>query len=384
VLLPAAAGARKPIVSYVDGGQLKLYDAETGTDIPPPNVPVPAAGFRYGMSSNGRYVFYNDADKKLHLLDRATNAQVPLPGIDVYANPAFLTVSNSGLLAFDNNINGPALVYNSATGKFQDVGFPPNSGHRQTQLSPGGGFLATTCMTNCVVNPGADSDPFLQDVNAKTDLGVPDDNNKDEEDPCVGTGGSLVGWQKGNPMQKDVFIYDRTTGAFLNLPGLNDPTLDDTHCVIDSSGGYIGFARQNSDELKLYERSSSTLIPIPARVTAPSNAANSIFSSPIAFCAGQFATIVGSEGADNLTGTPGADVIAALGGKDTVNGLAGDDVVCGGNGKDKLKGGAGKDTLRGEGGNDTLVGGKGKDRLIGGPGKHDKLRGGPGKDKVKQ
>ena len=77
----------------------------------------------------------NDAAKKLHLLDRATNAQVPLPGIDVYANPGSLSVSNTGRIAFDDNGNGPALVYESATGQFVETGLAAANGHRQTRLS---------------------------------------------------------------------------------------------------------------------------------------------------------------------------------------------------------------------------------------------------------
>jgi len=89
-------------------------------------------------------------------------------------------------------------------------------------------------------------------------------------------------------------------------------------------------------------------------------------------CAGQNATIIGTEGADTLSGTPAADVIAGLGGNDKISGLSGKDTICGGSGNDKLKGG---------GGNDMLLGQKGKDTLEGGPGAKDKLKGGPGKDK---
>jgi glucose/arabinose dehydrogenase len=91
-------------------------------------------------------------------------------------------------------------------------------------------------------------------------------------------------------------------------------------------------------------------------------------------CAGEAATISGTEGADRLAGTPGDDVIAGTGGNDTIRGLAGNDVICGGSGKDTLKGGKG---------NDKLYGQKGKDKLKGGPGK-DKLKGGTGKDKLVQ
>ena len=93
--------------------------------------------------------------------------------------------------------------------------------------------------------------------------------------------------------------------------------------------------------------------------------------------AAQAATILGSNGKDNLTGTAAADVIEALGGRDQVNGQEGDDTIHGGEGNDKLWGGddndivngdAGKDRLYGDAGNDTLNGGADQDQIWGGAG----------------
>jgi len=63
-------------------------------------------------------------------------------------------------------------------------------------------------------------------------------------------------------------------------------------------------------------------------------------------CQGKRATIVGTQGPDEITGTPRRDVIAALGGNDTVRGLSGADLICGGKGHDKLLGGPGRDRIR--------------------------------------
>jgi Ca2+-binding RTX toxin-like protein len=113
---------------------------------------------------------------------------------------------------------------------------------------------------------------------------------------------------------------------------------------------------------------------------------------PSATCRGKQATIVGTDGADQITGSRGADVIVGLGGKDKLSGLAGNDVLCGAKGNDTLKGGAGNDQLSGQKGDDKLYGQKGNDKLSGkggsdtlkgGPGK-DILKGGPGKDKQVQ
>ena len=90
-------------------------------------------------------------------------------------------------------------------------------------------------------------------------------------------------------------------------------------------------------------------------------------------CAGQAATIVGTNGADSLTGTRGRDVIVGLNGDDVIASRGGDDLVCGGYGADLLSGGAGTDQLHG--GLDRLVGDVSGTYLLG-----DVLDGGPGQD----
>lgn len=82
------------------------------------------------------------------------------------------------------------------------------------------------------------------------------------------------------------------------------------------------------------------------------------------------ATIIGTDGKDELRGTNGADVIKALAGSDFLDGRGGDD------------------TLRGNGGSDFVFGNSGDDRIFGGPGNDASrrifvgLNGGEGNDFV--
>ncbi len=99
-------------------------------------------------------------------------------------------------------------------------------------------------------------------------------------------------------------------------------------------------------------------------------------------CAGQKATIVGTDGNDSLVGTEGPDVIAALSGDDQILGLGGGDVVCGSGGRDVVSAGADDDVVKGGGGDDKLKGGGGEDRLQGKAGA-DSLKGGHGSDVLK-
>src|SRR4051794_4373853 len=78
-------------------------------------------------------------------------------------------------------------------------------------------------------------------------------------------------------------------------------------------------------------------------------------------CFGVPATIVGTDGDDDLVGTDGADVIVGRDGNDRITPGLGDDRVCAGAGNDVIGGPPGDD-LRFDG-NDLLSGGDGSDRL---------------------
>lgn len=94
-----------------------------------------------------------------------------------------------------------------------------------------------------------------------------------------------------------------------------------------------------------------------------------------ATCHGEAATIVGTEGPDDLTGTDGRDVIVGLGGDDHIESLDGDDVVCGGAGDDVIDLGSGEDLA-------VWAPGDGLDTVVGGPAHRDRLdiTGTPGDD----
>jgi Ca2+-binding RTX toxin-like protein len=76
-------------------------------------------------------------------------------------------------------------------------------------------------------------------------------------------------------------------------------------------------------------------------------------------CDGVPATIVGTNGPDEIEGTAGPDVIVALSGDDRINGGGGDDVICAGIGNDVAQGQGEDDRLFGEAGDDLLDGGEG-------------------------
>jgi hypothetical protein len=269
---PAAALAREPVISYVDeNGVFRLYDEEAEAEVnPPPPVPANFAAFRYAVSQNGRFVFFNDAAKKLHLLDRATNTAVPLPGIDVYTNPQRLSVSDDGLLAFDENREKQAAVYSTATGQFVETGLPAGGGgHRHTRLSGDGHLLGTTCLTTCVVSPGTDSDAYIQNLVSKTDTAFPDSAFGDEENPCLDGDGSVFGVDRQTSnvvMQHDIILFDRTKSPpeEIAIDGVNGLLTSEVGCVLDASGDYLGFSDQATGAFKLYRVSTKTFVTLPS------------------------------------------------------------------------------------------------------------------------
>jgi Ca2+-binding RTX toxin-like protein len=122
-------------------------------------------------------------------------------------------------------------------------------------------------------------------------------------------------------------------------------------------------------------------------------------------CFGQPATIVGTDGPDNLSGQSGvADVIYGGGGDDRIGGGAfyeddaipgvAADLLCGGPGNDKVSGGPGNDKVNGGDGDDYVNGRRGADVVQGNAGNdqvkdesfadmdrmNDILRGGGGDD----
>lgn len=267
---PAVASAREPVISYVDqSGVFRLYDAETDAEVePPPPVPANFPGFRYAISLDGHYVVFNDAAKKLHLLDRATNTQPPLPGIDVYANPGGLTVSDTGLIAFDDNGNGPAVAYDSAKGNFVDTGLGANNGHRQPRLSANGRFLATTCVTNCIVDLGSDANPYVQDLATKLDTAFPDDNDADEEHPCIDGDGSVVGFDKRRSaavMQRDIFLFDRSVSPPqpIDISGANAAAENEVNCVLDAAAEYVGFYNNDTNVFRAFSIAAKAFVTLP-------------------------------------------------------------------------------------------------------------------------
>lgn len=125
-----------------------------------------------------------------------------------------------------------------------------------------------------------------------------------------------------------------------------------------SSSDCPGQLREFNSGTKVWDKVGNADLVFRVFVTPPGAAALT--------CRGERATIVGTDGSDEIVGTTGRDVIAALGGNDQVKALAGNDLVCGGAGKDSLRGGKNKDKLYGQKGKDKLSGGGGKDRCVGG------------------
>jgi hypothetical protein len=91
-----------------------------------------------------------------------------------------------------------------------------------------------------------------------------------EERPCSDADGSLVGFDKpvGAMQPSDVYVVDRsvTPAQTLSLPGLNDATKDETGCVLDAAGEYVGLTSDPSGTpaFRVYQVASQEFLPLPA------------------------------------------------------------------------------------------------------------------------
>jgi hypothetical protein len=266
----APAHARAPVIGYVDGasGALAIYDAETGRAVAAPALDVGGVVKRFAFSHDGRYVVYVDSDRDLRLFDRATALDLDLPGADVSDGPDGLTVSNTGLVGFDDGGNGPARVYDSVARRFVPTGLAAANGHRQPRLSGDGRFLATTCVDTCSSPPVSGSDAYLRDLTTRAAVPFPKDlsgsTQSDEEHPCIDGDGSLIALNATHPAQSDVFLYDRVLASPFDIAGINDPAQNDFDCVMDSSGRYVGLTA--FDAFKLYDRTAAAFLTLPSAV----------------------------------------------------------------------------------------------------------------------
>jgi hypothetical protein len=207
----------------------------------------------------------------------------------------------------------------------------------------------------------------MYDLAAK--LQVPDfpdqaeGDGKSEEHPCINGDGTLIAVERGNPVQTDIFLFQRGGNEFtpLETQGLNDPENNDRYCGLTSDGAYI--SNVQNDVFKLYERSSNSFVDLPElpfdnRSTLSDPLVvpvpiRRVKGGPAIRCRGKFATLVGTAKRDRIRGTKKRDVIVGRGGNDLIRGLGGNDLICGDPGKDRLIGGKGRD---------ILLGGPGKDR----------------------
>ncbi len=292
----APARARDPVIAYLNASrQLQLYDSQTSAAVSAPAITVKNAQNALAVSFDGRYIAYiATSDGDIHLFDRVANAELPLPGINIYTSggqfPDDLSVSDTGLVAFDDGGNGGVVVFNSVTGKFVLTGLSTsgNAGPRDPALSGDGKFLATTCITGpgtTCPNPNLNSTHstlFVQNLVTQTDTGLPfiDPNagsgGTDEEHPCIDADGGLVGADAVDPntvnappnFQSDVYVFDRSPGSALTIPGLNTPGKDTIHCVLSFGGAYTGVSDDNG-VVRVYDVAAGSQIAVPSTINPP-------------------------------------------------------------------------------------------------------------------
>ena len=191
-----------------------------------------------------------------------------LPGIDASDHGLLtMSVSDTGLIAFDHATSDTTQVYDSKAKHFVDTGLPADNAHRQPAISADGHFLATTCLDHCVAPTVDGDDAYVQDLFTRQNVPFPDDlagPNGGEEHPCINGTGALVGVDITKGAKTHIYLYSQTGGNLLPVP--NDPLNADVHCALDRSGQHIVLENFANGTDRLYDRLVGALVPLPAKI----------------------------------------------------------------------------------------------------------------------
>jgi Ca2+-binding RTX toxin-like protein len=356
-MFPAAAAGER-LVAVTPGNQLLLF----GTATPGITASHPITG----LVGFGERVVGVDS--------RPTTGQVFILSVDGAANSRTYTVNpDTGAAtligAFTVPALSPAVLYgydfNPAFDRIRVV----NSGTQNLRINPNNG-----------ASLGSDSNLSFTPPTTGPVVGLAHNQN------FIGGGlPTLFAIDAGSSRLARIGGIDGVPspnlGSVENIGplGVNvDPATDAGFDISAAGVAYAGLTSGGVTRLytvALPNGTASAVGPVGAGnqqlISLTSAAGDPPVAAPAPKCQGKVATVVGTNGADNLAGTKKADVIVALGGNDRVSARKGNDRVCGGNGRDLLRGGKGRDRLLGE---------KGKDTLNGGPGGRDLCKGGGGQD----
>jgi hypothetical protein len=371
----------------------ELYDPATGTWTPTDSMDVRRALHSVALLNDGRV-----------LVAGGRTCDVPPPGgshcagtfrtptAEIY-DPATGLWTPTGSMAFDRHTTAAALLPDGKVIVMGGFTFATPNGSNSFEIyDPATGTWALGCCLN--VGRTRQGAMRLQDGRILIALGFrgPSQPNPTTEvfDPVTQTW-TLAGdinfpfsrfnfWYGVMPNGKAVVaggqhfqgpgaegivrnshIFDPATNVWTDTAETNEPH--------GTPGG-----QQNSQPMVMLSASPTSYVADPAvcgrhcgkaMIAGDSlSGSTELFTAPNT-CFGFDATVIGTEGNDNLAGTRGRDVIIGLGGDDRISAGAGEDIVCGGLGNDSISGGFNNDVLLGEVGSDSMAGTEGNDFLFG-------------------
>jgi hypothetical protein len=70
------------------------------------------------------------------------------------------------------------------------------------------------------------------------------------------------------PASTRIYIFDRSAGADLAIPGLNTPGKDTIHCVLSFGGAYVGVSDDNG-VVRAYDVAAGSQIAVPSTILPP-------------------------------------------------------------------------------------------------------------------
>jgi Tol biopolymer transport system component len=213
------------------------------------------------ISSNGRYVTYQRRGGagcgRVIVRDLRTDRELPLPGIQTNSCVTDPHLSGDGhyvVFSSDSTVSGdPSAIYlyDTVAKRMLNLPAPVQSGSSEDSpsLSDDGRILSFVSGRNTL----AFDDIFVADLSALESTGtvslLPTPGlvtNGPQSDAVMSGNGSLIAFETGRTLERDVQLYSRSEGRMLNAPALS-AGLDTYDPAPTPNGGSVLVANQVKD-----------------------------------------------------------------------------------------------------------------------------------------
>ena len=286
---------------------------------PHPIGPLPRANASLSATGSNFIAFYSDRSGggDIYLYDASTSSLVSLPNLNTDAREVSPSITPDGrFIAFQRTVFGleDVFLYDRSTSSLVDLpGLNSASDDANPSITPDGRFIAFATTRGGDAFP---EDVLLYDRSTSSLVPLPGLNTNgptgfNEGVPRISADGRFISFRSNRSGGVDhIFLYDRSTSSLVPLPGLNSPTFADDIPSMSADGRFIAFQSDRSGTLTiyLYDRTKSALVPLPglgSPASTPSISPDGRFIAFVSPCNGLADVFVYDRTTSSLVGLPG-------------------------------------------------------------------------------